>query len=138
MGKMQFRGSGRMGSEMREAGSSFGRKASIVTAAVALGAGVLGAASDAQASFMLRLSSSAGGTPLVIVDNDGNDLDPDNDSIVASKIFPGYKVDINVGLTNTPGSPTGSTLQITNVARRDASIGSPTLTIQLAATNYND
>jgi hypothetical protein len=126
---------------MRNLGSSFGRKASMIAAAVALGAGVLGAASDAQAAFMLRLSSSAGGLPVVITDNDflAGDLDPNPDSIITNKTVLGYSVSITAGIENVPGSPTGATLQITNIAKRaNDALGAPTLTIQISATNYSD
>jgi hypothetical protein len=103
-----------------------------------LGIGVLAAASSTQAALIVRIQSSVGGAPLTFTDNAAGDLDPAVNQIVVSQALPGFNIDINTGVSNTPGDPSGATLQITNLSRRDSTNpGTPyTLFIDATATGY--
>ncbi len=108
-------------------------------AVAGIGIGVLAAAPTAHAALVLKLQSSAGGGPLTIGDNTAGDLDPAPNEIIVSQALPGFNIDINTGVSNTPGDPTGATLQITNLTRRDSTNpGTPyTLFIDATATGYS-
>src|SRR5690242_2560391 len=89
-------------------------------AVAGFGIGVLAAAPSAHAALILKLQSSVGGAPLTITDNTAGDLDPAPNEIVVSQALPGFNIDINTGVSNSPGDPAGATLQITNLTRRDS------------------
>src|SRR5688572_3863497 len=95
----------RLGSLMGNSGKTLGRKASIVAIAAGLGAGLFGASQNAEAAFLLRLTSSAGGTTTV-TDGGLGDTAAAPNQIVANTPLAGFSfVNISVALSNTPGAP---------------------------------
>jgi hypothetical protein len=124
-----------MGVEMVNRGLTLSRAGALA----GFGVAVLAATSSTQAALIVRVQSSAGGAPLTFTDNLPGDLDPTVNQIVVSQALPGFNIDINTGVSNSPGDGTGATLLISNLSRRDSTNPGTayTLFVDATATGYS-
>jgi len=113
---------------------------SLIVAAL-VGAAILGAPTQAQAAFKMTLSDSDGNSFVV---NDNNiplgtalDLDPTSGQIIFTGALGAFNIQISVGTSNAPGTPSLAQLTINNTSISSLGFaGDKTVTVTLSDTGF--
>jgi len=106
-----------------------------------VGVAILGAPAHAQAGFQMTLSDSDGNS-VVINDNNsplgsGLDLDAGTGRIVFSGALGAFDIQLDVGTSNAPGTPTLAQLTINNTSISTGGfVGDKTVTVTLQDTGF--
>jgi len=103
--------------------------------ALLVGATILGAPTQAHAGFTLNISD--GSNSVAVTDNGAGDLDPATGQIIFSGAIGVFNINITVGTSNAPGTPTLAQLTINNTSITTAGFtGNKTLTFSLQDTGF--